>query len=418
MKVLLVDDDVLTRLVMQTHLERWGHQVVTAGDGAAAWERFQVEEFPIVISDWIMPEIDGVELIRRIRACPRPGYVYAVLVTAKSQREDLIAGMEAGADDFLSKPLDAEEFRVRVRVGERIIRLEQTLVEQNRALREAQSALIQTEKLASLGQLAAGLAHEINNPIAFVTNNLAVLRRDMMAALEILNLYQSAQARLAEIEPTLAATTHHLAEEMDLAFFQSHLPRLFDKTQAGLERVRDIVNNLRDFARLDESTFKDADLNAALDTTVEILHHELKKKQMHLVRCLEELPPVPCQAGKINQVFLNILLNAVQACPTEGTIELHSRLLPGAQVEIVIRDNGSGIKPEHLEHIFDPFFTTKPLGEGTGLGLSVAYGIIKEHGGAIEVESQPGRGTTFRIKLPLVPPQATRGQDRFGQTRG
>jgi two-component system NtrC family sensor kinase len=186
MKILIAEDDPVSRRLLQSYLERWGHEVVTAQDGAAAWALFQSGDFPIVISDWMMPELDGLELIRRVRSFPRPGYVYAILLTARAQKEDIVQGMEAGADDFLTKPFDRDELRVRLRAGERIIHLEQSLAEQNRALREAQAALVQSEKLASLGQLAAGMAHEINNPIAYVSNNLAVLQRDMLSAMQLL----------------------------------------------------------------------------------------------------------------------------------------------------------------------------------------------------------------------------------------
>src|SRR5262249_982838 len=149
----------------------------------------------------MMPEMDGLGLVRRIRACPRPGYVYTILLTARSQKEDVVEGMEAGADDFVTKPFDREELRVRLRAGERIIRLERTLADQTRAFREGQAALVQREKLASLGQLAAGVAHEINNPIAYVSNNLTVLQRDVRAALDVLNTYRAGRDSLARVEP-------------------------------------------------------------------------------------------------------------------------------------------------------------------------------------------------------------------------
>src|SRR5215470_11746380 len=152
----------------------------------------------------MMPEMDGPELVRRIRACDRPHYVYVILLTARAQKADVVAGMEAGADDFVTKPFDREELRVRLRAGERIVQLEQTLAEQNQALREAQAALVEQEKLASLGRLAAGVAHEINNPIAYVTNNLAVLRRDMRSALDVLDAYRRGRDALARAEPALA----------------------------------------------------------------------------------------------------------------------------------------------------------------------------------------------------------------------
>jgi DNA-binding response OmpR family regulator len=151
MNVLVADDDPVSRRLLQSYLQKWGHEVTVAADGAEAWRLFQERGFPLVLSDWVMPEVDGPELVRRIRACPRPGYAYLILLSAKSQKEDVVEGMEAGADDFVTKPFDRDELRVRVRAGERIVRLEQTLAEQNRALAEARAALqAQNEQLAAL----------------------------------------------------------------------------------------------------------------------------------------------------------------------------------------------------------------------------------------------------------------------------
>jgi len=417
-RLLIAEDDLISRRLLQSNLEKWGHEVVSAPDGAEAWRLFEAGEFPIVISDWMMPVMDGVELVRRIRACRRPGYVYTILLTAKTQKEELVQGMEAGADDFVTKPFDREELRVRLRAGERIIHLEQSLAEQNRALREAQAALVQSEKLASLGQLAAGVAHEINNPVAYVTNNLAVLRRDVPAAMSVLQKYREGRESLARVAPDLAAEAARMEEEIDLAYIQENLERQFEKSLEGLQRVRDIVKNLRDFARLDEAEFKEADLNAALESTVEILRYEIKKKEIQVETHFQELPPVLCHPGKINQVFLNLLMNAVQACEPGGNIEIRTALDADSGLEpseiqnpkskiqnviVEIEDNGCGIPPENLPRLFDPFFTTKPVGQGTGLGLSVSYGIIRDHGGAIEVDSALGRGSTFRILLPVNP---------------
>jgi signal transduction histidine kinase len=393
MKVLIAEDDPISRALLQGHLQKWGHDVTAATTGGEAWRLFEAGSYPLVVSDWMMPEMDGPELVRRIRACPRSGYVYVILLTARAQKADVVLGMEAGADDFVTKPFDREELRVRLRAGERIVQLEHTLAEQNLALREAQAALVQNEKLASLGRVAAGVAHEINNPIAYVTNNVTVLRRDMQAALEVLDAYAAGRA----------AEAARIGEETDLAYFRAHFGRTCDKTLEGLQRVRDIVRNLRDFARLDEAEFKEADLNAALDSAVEILRYEIKNKDIRLEKDLRPLPPVPCHSGKINQVFLNLLANAVQACERGGRVTARTRA-EGDGVVIEVEDNGSGIRPEHRARLFEPFFTTKPVGQGTGLGLSVSFGIVRDHGGAIEVESEVGRGSTFRVRLPLRQP--------------
>jgi signal transduction histidine kinase len=394
MKVLIAEDDPISQRLLQSHLEKWGHEVTAASGGAEAWDLFQVGTQQIVITDWMMPDIDGLELVRRIRSFNRPGYVYVILLTARNRKEDMVQGMEAGADDYVGKPFDREELRVRVRQGERIIRLEHTLAEQNKALREAQASLVQSEKLASLGRLAAGMAHEINNPIAYVSNNIAVLRRDLQSAMSVLDLYRSGHA----------AEASRREEEIDLEFFRQNFPRLCDKAAEGLQRVRDIVQNLRDFAHLDEAAFKEADLNAALESALEVLCHEIKKKDVRVDRLLQPVPPLLCHPGKINQVFLHLLANALDASRSGGVITVRSRL-DGDSTVVEIEDNGCGIPEEHLPRLFEPFFTTKPVGEGTGLGLSVSFGIVRDHGGTLEVESEVRRGSTFRVRLPQRPPR-------------
>ncbi len=406
MRILIAEDAPVSRRLLLRYLQGWGHEVVTAHNGTDAWQRFTKNEFPIVISDWMMPEMDGLELVRLIRACSRPSYVYIVLLTAKSQIEDVVEGMEAGADDFITKPFERDELRVRLRAGERIIHLEQTLAQQNQELRETQAALIQSEKLASLGQLSAGIAHEINNPLAYVTNNVAVLRRDMQAAMEVLSTYRAGRDSLARVEADLAAATTRMEADIDLDYIQGNFVRDFDASLQGLQRVRDIVQNLRNFARLDEAEFKSVDLNAALASVIEIARYEFRKKDIRLEETYQALPPVLCHPSKLNQVFLNLLMNALQASSSGGVITLRTRTQPEDAVAVEVEDQGHGISAEHLSHLFEPFFTTKPVGEGMGLGLSVSYGIVHDHGGTIEVESTPGQGSLFRVRLPLQPPRA------------
>lgn len=406
MRVLVAEDDAIARRLLESYLHQWGHEVTVAADGVEAWRLFQTQAFPLVLTDWVMPGLDGLELIARIRQRPEAAYVYIILLTAKTQKEDIIAGIDAGANDFVSKPFDRGELRVRLLAGERVVRLEQTLAEQNRALREAQAALVQSEKLASLGQLAAGMAHEVNNPLAYVVNNLAVLRRDVTAALDLLARYRAARPSLAQVEPAVASELARLEHETGMAETEASVPRLFDRSLEGLKRVRDIVRNLQDFARLGAADFQEADLNEGVLSTLEIVRYEVKKKALQVETQLGDLPPVLCHAGKVNQVFLNLLMNAIHACAAGGRIEVRTRReerRPGVVIEVI--DNGCGIPPEHMPRLFDPFFTTKPIGQGTGLGLAVSYGIVRDHGGSIDVESEPGHGSLFRVHLPLQPPR-------------
>jgi signal transduction histidine kinase len=403
-KVLVAEDSAVMRRLLLASLSKWEYDVAEAENGQQAWELFQGDDFPLVLTDWMMPEMDGMELIRRIRSHDLPAYVYIILLTAKSEKADLIAAMEAGADDFLAKPVDQGELRARLREGERIIRLERTLVEQNRQLRETQAALVQSEKLASLGQLAAGMAHEINNPISYVANNLAVLKRDVLSVLEVLEMYRQAHQQLSGVNPPLAARIAELEQECELAWVKENLPRLFETSLQGVGRVRDIVKNLRDFARLDEAEFDQLDLNAALESTVEILQHELAEKQIRLEKCFQPLPPVDCRPGKIYQVLHSLLWNAIQASEPNRIIWLRT-MAGGEAVVVEVEDQGCGIDAAHLSRIFEPFFTTKPVGHGAGLGLTISYGIVRDHGGSIEVKSELTRGSVFRVRLPVQPPR-------------
>ena len=356
---------------------------------------FEGGSFPMVITDWMMPELDGSGLLRRIRASQRPGYVYAILLTAKSQKEDLVEGMEAGADDFLTKPFDRDELRVRLRAGERIIRLEHHL-------RETQAALVQKEQLASLGRLAAGVAHEINNPIAYVMNNIAVLRRDVQAVLAVLDKYAEGREALVRAEPELAAEVATVGGGDGPGLLPAEPGadvRRVGRRSATHPRDRAESPRLRP-PRRGRVQGGGPQRGPPLDARGPGPRAQ-PEGAARGDRFPGHLTPVACNPGKINQVFLQVLLNAIQASDREGLIEVRTRPDGEDAVLVEIEDHDGGILPEHLPHIFEPFFTTKPVGAGTGLGLSVSYGIVRDHGGSLEVESTVGRGSVFRVRLPV-----------------
>ena len=268
-------------------------------------------------------------------------------------------------------------------------------------LEEAHNQLLQSEKLASIGQLAAGVAHEINNPIGFVNSNLGTLKNYVDDLLQIIGLYESGRHLLAA-DPALQGRIEAACGKADLDFLRDDIATLIAESIEGTARVRRIVQDLRDFSRVDSVEWQWADLHAGLESTLNVVMSEIRYKA-DVVRQFGTLPKVECMPAQLNQVFMNILVNATQSIAGHGTITLRSGCL-GDQVWISIADTGKGIPPELMNRIFDPFFTTKPVGKGTGLGLSVSYGIVEKHGGRIEVESPPGQGATFTVWLPVKRP--------------
>ncbi|HET6720416.1 MAG TPA: ATP-binding protein [Rhodocyclaceae bacterium] len=267
-------------------------------------------------------------------------------------------------------------------------------------LEEAQNQLLQSEKMASIGQLAAGVAHEINNPVGFVNSNLGTLRKYTTQMLQLIAAYQAAEKQISD--PVLLAEIAQLKQALDLEFLQDDLPELIKESEDGLLRVKKIVQDLKDFSHVNESEWQLADLNAGLDSTLNVVWNEVKYKAK-VVKQYGQLPPVECLAAQLNQVFMNLIVNAVQALDESqgmGTLTL-STGAAGDRVWVEVADTGKGISEELKKRIFEPFFTTKPIGKGTGLGLSLSFSIVQKHHGRIEVESVPGQGSRFRVWVPV-----------------
>jgi len=270
-------------------------------------------------------------------------------------------------------------------------------------LEEAQHQLLQSEKLASIGQLAAGVAHEINNPIGFVNSNLATLRRYVDDLLCVLGAYEAAEP-VAELDASARLRIESARQAADLDYLRGDIRALIAESIEGAARVRRIVQDLRDFSRTGATDWQMADLHAGIESTLNVAANEIKYKA-EVVREFGELPLVECVAAQLNQVFLNLLVNAAQAIRERGVITIRTGC-DGEWVWLAFSDSGCGIAPEVVPRIFEPFFTTKPVGSGTGLGLSLSYGIVQRHGGRLEVDSRPGEGATFTIRLPLRRPQS------------
>jgi signal transduction histidine kinase len=280
-----------------------------------------------------------------------------------------------------------------------LLRRNQELTELNDKLSMAQAQLLQSEKLASIGQLAAGVAHEINNPISFVFSNFGTLETYVDNLLRVLVRYEQAERFIGD--PAVLKEIADLREQVDLAFMQDDVLVLMAESREGIERVRKIVEDLKDFSRVDaHQDWQWADLHQGIDSTLNIVNNEVKYKA-DIVKEYGDIPEVECLPSQINQVIMNIVVNGAQAITgPRGRITIRTGTRED-HVWIEIADNGCGIPQAIRSRIFDPFFTTKPIGTGTGLGLSLSYGIIQKHHGRIGVESEEGAGTTFRIELPI-----------------
>jgi signal transduction histidine kinase len=311
----------------------------------------------------------------------------------------------------------------RQRVEEALRRSNQRLRQTLEQLRKTQSQLIQTEKMSSLGQLVAGVAHEINNPVNFIHANLPHINRDVEELLNLLSLYQ-------QYYPEPVPAIQQLAEDIDVDFIAEDLPKILSSMNVGTERIHQIVRLLQNFSRLDQAEKKSVDIHEGIDNTLLLLQHRLKatgeRPDIEVIKEYGNIPPVYCFAGELNQVFMNILSNAIDALEISqwSTTDNEQAIAPSItigtevvsdggevtpspdrqttyRVRICITDNGSGFPKAIKQRIFDPFFTTKPVGQGTGLGLSISHQIVHKHGGFFQCSSTPGQGTKFCIEFPI-----------------
>ncbi len=408
-KIIVIDDDITTQLVLENALSNEGHEVITAADGEEGLLTIHQTRPDLIICDWMMPKMDGLTLCQYLKSDLDLAGIFFILVTAKEQINDRVNGLDAGADDFLAKPIELQEFLARVRAGLRLQSLSKALQYSNLYLNQtmeqlklAQSRLVQNEKMTSLSQMVAGIAHEFNNPITFIYSNLTHTQFYTQQMLEILLLYQQEYPHPSlQIKEKLA--------ELELDFLAQDLPKLFHSMKTGADRIRQTVISLRNFSRLDEAEIKLVDIHEGIDSTLVTVQHRLKldsDQKITVVKNYGNLPLVECYARELNQVFLSILNNAIDAIEANqlsrlGVITIDTKIVEN-QVVIKIIDNGVGIKESIRSQIFDPFFTTKPVGKGTGLGLAISYQIVvQQHGGHLQCYSQPGQGTEFLIALPL-----------------
>jgi len=406
--------------------------VVAVEEGKKAEQILEREEFDAIVADILLPGLNGIELLALLR---EKGYkLPVILITGAPGLETAIQAIKLGAYEYLTKPIDNQQFlkaveravafqrlvkekerleqenqlyqkrleeqnqRLEDLVWERTRKLEQSLEE----LKRTQDKLIQSEKMASIGALTAGITHEINNPMAYVKSNLEQIKEYARAIILFLQelfqrlepLGKNAQAELKQFLDEI----YQKAEELDIWYILSDCEQIISETQEGVERVIGIIRDLRQFTHPNHDVVGEARLEELLETAINLTWNAIKYKA-ELIREYAQLPPLKCYPRLLTQVFVNLLVNACQAIEKQGKIWVRTFKQNGYYC-VQVEDTGCGISKENLNKIFDPFFTTKEVNKGTGLGLSISYGIVQKHQGKIEVESEPGKGTIFTVKIP------------------
>jgi len=385
-RILIVDDQPDNLQILATVLEFKGYKNVRClDDSRCVVPVFQEYQPDLILLDLHMPHVDGIEVMDQLRnLIASDDYVPILVLTGDTTSAARERALSHGAHDFVSKPLNRTEVQLRVKnllqtrsLHQQLKARNASLEDANRQIREAQSHLVQNEKMASLGQLVAGIAHEINNPLAFVINSLFLVKESLDRML------QEAPERIPlELQGRIGKLRTSAGDACD-----------------GAERVKDLVTKLRTFSRLDEGKFKTVNIHESIESVLLFLRHRMQDR-VEVERRFEGPERLGCFPGELNQVLMNVIANAIDSIDGPGKVTVRTQQQNGNFL-ISVRDSGKGIPEEIRSRVFEPFFTTKPVGSGTGLGLSISYGIMKAHRGSIEFSSEPNHGTEFILTIPL-----------------
>ncbi len=406
-RILIVDDEAGIRELFASWLRDESFECITAASAEEALANLATDTYALVISDMIMPGRNGVELLREIRAHYPDTAV--IMVSGVDRPQRVRDALRVGAFDYLIKPCELDVLTLSVEHALERRTLQRTartykahlenqnieLANSKAELERLQGQLVHTAKMASLGQLAAGIAHELNNPAGFIYGNMDLLGDYLSQLQSLLRVYDKVDLPADDLQLVNLQKSRIRYEKL-----VEDLDSIIADCREGAERICGVVKNLRLFSRLDEAEIKKVDVHSGIDSTVRLLSRYFTGGRVTLRRDYGDCPLIDCYAGQLNQVWMNLLVNAAQAVTDHGEVSISTRLDQGSLV-VAISDTGSGIREDQLSRIFDPFFTTKPVGEGNGLGLSISYGIIERHGGTITVASQVGTGTTFTVRIPI-----------------
>jgi two-component system NtrC family sensor kinase len=440
--ILIVDDSITNLNFLRVILEDEGYEILEAANGEKALKLLETKKPDLILLDIMMPVMNGLEVCKRVKKDERLKEIPIIIISAVTESSDKVEALQLGAVDYVTKPFQKDELLTRMTTHLSLREKELKLAEANKKLEkyksnleelvkkrtdelqvsngelkkaneelktkteklqntlarlnETQERLIHSEKMASLGVMVAGVAHEINNPVNYINSSMHGFKNN----LEFLQSYSELYAQVSSNNQEVLNKIIEKEKDISLEQLTKMLKKSAELIEVGIERTTKIVKSLKSFTRSNQDEMEAFDLKENLENTLIILHSYYKDR-IEIIKEYDHAPVIECYPGKLNQVFLNILLNAMQAIQKKGKIWITIGKKDEKNIFIKIKDTGIGIKPSDLEHVFETFYTTKEKEKGSGLGLSISRNIIKEHSGDIKVDSKPGEGTCFTIILPI-----------------
>lgn len=403
MKVLIVEDDRVTRMLQQRYLTDWGFDIHIVKDGQEAYDYLTQPELPtpmIVLLDWVMPKRDGLEILHALQSQGHISGIYVIMITSKREGEEIASALDNGADDYLRKPFHPRELQARINVGVRTLQNENTLLEQNRLLdrfgsemqelaEERAKQLVHADRMASLGVMSAGIAHEINNSSSFISGNVQTLGRVW-------------ERLIKSIDAMIQTQPEAIPDKQFFEFVLDEVPDMLDGMREGVSRIHSIVKGLTAYSRDDGGEMVALDIKKCIDDAMVICNNRIKhvgKINLHIDEMTGHVYGI---SNQIEQVLINLLSNAADALEGRTDTQINITVKQdGMSVLICVSDNGPGVSAELADRIFDPFFTTKGVGKGTGLGLAICCKILSKHHGVLYLNENHKEGACFVMELPV-----------------